>query len=1319
MDTQEITRLKDMCLITTLVREGQAEAQIVAPEDDACLEAARSIQARVREVSGVDLAIRREAEAGEGPQAWHTVAVGNLSNNAVIRALYRRWYTLVDRSHPGRGGYVLQTVHDPWGLGKNVVVVGASDGAGAGRGAERLGGLLQAGEGGRKTRNGEAEKRRRGEKSRIETEKRRDGETGKGHFSGSPVPPFSDSGGGGVEVALGQTFIVEMGGDRGREREVLAQWAGDPPEEAWGYGLEGEGVAHAGLYYVATGDDRFAARFREGMLAMERDAPEGVQERQVHLTFYQKTILWDALEESPVFSDEDRLRITNYILRVLRSGEGHANRGFQHHLKVRAPKQNHQTLLGMALFFGGMYFEKYYRLPEAKQWLRDVATLFKDYDAHSKPVCDCNFHGWACTLENIAAYALAGGGSRFFESGMAREAADRGIISCDNRGYMPVLGDCQTAWGYPTSLFQKAAHYYRDGRYAFMVKRRMEALGDCGRPFRLGRHVSDELGRLFDDVDPVAPTDMVGIRVARLDDLYYRMPETDPDGARGMFVLPPNVPYEKTFDKMSFRDGFEPDDQYMLFDGVGGGSHSFEDVNSIVEFSQHGKTFLVTEDNLHWPNFRDHNVVTVVRDGYGATPPTFAGMDLVADLDRVGFTRTYLKDYNGVDWTRNIVWEKGGGFLVLDEVEAREGGEYTLECRWKLVGDPALAEGRFTVTQGGHACSVLNGDGARLWTEAVDIGSWSDWQPEEHARRQRRFGREDLVAHVLHQSVVQEIKEGGRYTFLNALVATPGQPQMDLRQVAPGVVRVAGPGGAALAGVSQGSPFRQGPLKVEAQLFRVTGRGFALAMGTEVSAGRALFSSDRPVSVEYDFSAGRGVLIADRRTEVKLLVGNEGEVKVDGAPVPKGRPYRRDGKTTVTFRVPAGRHEVEGTPAPEGDALLARLREAVEAASHPPHHRVHAHEAPALAGREVWRFRSGDEFPSFGVGDVDGDGPSEVVVGSMDGRVFLLNADGKLRWSRRVGGAINSIAIADVDGDGRGEIVAGSDDCGVYLLNADGSVRWRYEPPFGLQYWPWWTLGASKVKKVLVDDVDGDGAQEVIAGVANMRLHALDARGKEKWSFRTDHGVFVTMTTADVDGDGLREVVGGMAIKSSNSACFAIGGDGRLRRRYANQGWTSQLTAVAVEDVDGDGRPEVICGTNRGENLRVFDAGEGTFRWGHNLGDVITGVAVGAFDGRRAVVAGSRSFSVSAFYADGEEAWTCNVGAPVGVLQVCDVNGDGETEVLAGCEDGGVRVIDGRGEKVGRIPGEGRVTGIWHGRLRAQEGPVMLVGTSDGVLRAL
>ncbi|OGG46752.1 MAG: hypothetical protein A3F84_18200 [Candidatus Handelsmanbacteria bacterium RIFCSPLOWO2_12_FULL_64_10] len=1264
MSEQTITRLKDMRLITALVREGQAEAQIVTPEDDAYLEAARSIQARVREVSGVELAIKRDAEAGEGPQAWHTVAVGNLSNNAVIRALYRRWYTLVDRTHPGRGGYVLQTVHDPWGLGKNVVVVGASDGAGTGRGAERLGGLLQAGD----------------------------------------------------AVTVGQVFLVEMGADRGREREALAQWAGDPPEEAWGYGLEGEGIAHAGLYYVATGDDRFAARFREGMLAMERDAPEGIPERQVHLTFYQKTILWDVLEESPVFSDEDRLRITNTILRVLRSEEGHANRGFQHHLKVRAPKQNHQTLLGMALFFGGTYFEKYYRLPEAKQWLRDVATLFKDYDAHSKPVCDCNFHGWACTLENIATYALAGGGSRFFESGMAREAADRGIISCDNLGYMPVLGDCQTAWGYPTSLFQKAAHYYRDGRYAFMVKRRMEALGDFG--FRLGRHMSDELGRLFDDVDPVVPTDMIGIRVARLDDLYYRMPETDPDGARGMFVLPPNVPHEKTFDKMSFRTGFEPDDQYMLFDGVGGGSHSFEDVNSIVEFSQHGKTFLVTEDSLHWPNFRDHNVVTVVRDGYGATPPTFAGMDLVADLDRVGFTRTYLKDYNGVDWTRNIVWEKGGCFLALDEVEAREGGEYTLECRWKLVGDPALTEGRLTVTQWGHACSVLNADGARLWTEAVNIGSWSDWQPEEHARRQRRYGREDLVAHVLHQGVVQEIKEGGRYTFLNALVATPGQPRVDFRQVGSGVVQVVAPEGAALAGVYQGSPFKQGPLKVEAQLFRVTGRGLALARGTEVSAGRALFSSDRPVSVEYDLVAGRGVLIADRRTEVKLLVGDEGEVKVDGEPVPKGRPYRRDGKTTVTFRVPAGRHEVEGTPVSEGDALLARLREAVEAAPHPPHHRVHAHEAPALAGREVWRFRSGDEFPSFGVGDVDGDGPSEIVVGSMDGRVFLMNADGRLRWSRRVGGPINSIAIADVDGDGRGEIVAGSDDCGVYLLSADGPVRWRYEPPFGLQYWPWWTLGASKVKKILVDDVDGDGAQEVIAGVANMRLHALDARGKEKWSFRTDHGVFVTMTTADVDGDGLREIVGGMAIKSSNSACFAVGGDGRLKRRYANQGWTSQLTAVAVEDLDEDGRPEVICGTNRGENLRVFDAGEGTCRWGHNLGDVVTGVAVGAFDGRRVVVAGSRSFSVSAFYADGEEAWTCNVGAPVGVLKVCDVNGDGEAEVLAGCEDGGVWVIDGRGEKVGRIPGEGRVTGIWRGRLRAKEGPVTLVGTSDGVLRA-
>ena len=41
------------------------------------------------------------------------------------------------------------------------------------------------------------------------------------------------------------------------------------------------------------------------------------------------------------------------------------------------------------------------------------------------------------------------------------------------------------------------------------------------------------------------------------------------------------VPYEQTFDKVYFRSGWT-DDDYLLLDGISGGSHSYQDGNCIV-----------------------------------------------------------------------------------------------------------------------------------------------------------------------------------------------------------------------------------------------------------------------------------------------------------------------------------------------------------------------------------------------------------------------------------------------------------------------------------------------------------------------------------------------------------------------------------------------------------------------------------------------------------------------------------------------------------------------------------------------------------------
>jgi hypothetical protein len=69
------------------------------------------------------------------------------------------------------------------------------------------------------------------------------------------------------------------------------------------------------------------------------------------------------------------------------------------------------------------------------------------------------------------------------------------------------------------------------------------------------------------------------------------------------------------------------------------------------------------------------------------------------------------------------------------------------------------------------------------------------------------------------------------------------------------------------------------------------------------------------------------------------------------------------------------------------------------------------------------------------VGDINGDGVLEVVIGSKDSKVYVWDAEGRLLpgWPKNTGGAISSSpAIGDVDGDGTLELVIGSKDTNVY-----------------------------------------------------------------------------------------------------------------------------------------------------------------------------------------------------------------------------------------------------------------------------------------------
>ncbi|MBD3193587.1 MAG: PQQ-binding-like beta-propeller repeat protein, partial [Candidatus Lokiarchaeota archaeon] len=103
-------------------------------------------------------------------------------------------------------------------------------------------------------------------------------------------------------------------------------------------------------------------------------------------------------------------------------------------------------------------------------------------------------------------------------------------------------------------------------------------------------------------------------------------------------------------------------------------------------------------------------------------------------------------------------------------------------------------------------------------------------------------------------------------------------------------------------------------------------------------------------------------------------------------------------------------------------------------------------------GTEIWNYTTGGEiFSSPSIGDVNGDEKLDIIVGSLDGKVYaLFGEDGTEIWNYNIGNLLySSPSLGDLDNDGKIEIVIGSQTgvSKIYALNPTPSGERIYWQP--------------------------------------------------------------------------------------------------------------------------------------------------------------------------------------------------------------------------------------------------------------------------------
>ena len=386
----------------------------------------------------------------------------------------------------------------------------------------------------------------------------------------------------------------------------------------------------------------------------------------------------------------------------------------------------------------------------------------------------------------------------------------------------------------------------------------------------------------------------------------------------------------------------------------------------------------------------------------------------------------------------------------------------------------------------------------------------------------------------------------------------------------------------------------------------------------------------------------------------------------------------------------------------------------------------------AATGRPLWTTRvpAAVDAPVT-VADTDGNGAAELFVGlgslsveRQHGGLIALSAAGTPLWGRQFTDIfsnwhpewgtrpdgfneilVTAPQVGDVDGDGRADLVVAPQDNRVYVLDpATGQDRaWWRDPRQVFFPGPGYWVDDAVFSTPIVADIDADGRDEIVVGVAGSPGGPVDVGGgvlkaiefdngqpTTKWTWAADDIIASPPVLADVDGDGRPELVVGAGydwVASDRSRqdwkrIHVIDPATGQRKWFAEtNGATYQQPAVA--DVDGDGTPEILATTDPRAPL----SGDGRVHAITNGGRVKWATA-----------------PATCFPGVGCEGGGGMVAGPI----VGDVDGDGDQDVVT-ATGWGLFAIDGRsGARIGSAFTHGRITQATPAIARTTTGRVLV-----------
>ena len=214
------------------------------------------------------------------------------------------------------------------------------------------------------------------------------------------------------------------------------------------------------------------------------------------------------------------------------------------------------------------------------------------------------------------------------------------------------------------------------------------------------------------------------------------------------------------------------------------------------------------------------------------------------------------------------------------------------------------------------------------------------------------------------------------------------------------------------------------------------------------------------------------------------------------------------------------------------------------------------------------------------LGQLDDDNDLEIVFAgySNDAKVFAINIDGTnvqgfpLLLDEKM---MKGVALADFNSNGKDEIVVGTDDDNVYLINDDGSIGFVFQTD-------------DKIRSAPIV-VEYNGEKNIIVGSKDEKLYSIDSSGELVFSYDAFGSIYTSPTILDLGSESM------IVFGDDEGYIYGLDLIGNLKTGFPiNLNDGVPVSSIIFEDLDSDGLAEFIYGDELA-NLHILKSQDFTY----------------------------------------------------------------------------------------------------------------------------